>query len=120
MAEEFKQKAIDYLCKRFKFTEDEIKHGDWNFLFQKYIEMYIAGAVENGIQWHNLRKDPNDLPKNEGSYLVCMEYSYRHTYILNYGQDEYDDEEKMDWYDDESTHFTKEVIAWCEIPQFKE
>lgn len=46
MEEEFKQKAIDYLCKRFELTEDKIKHGDWNFLFQKYIEMYIVGATE--------------------------------------------------------------------------
>lgn len=86
-----------------------------------YEDGFIDG-VEYGLsiayKWHDLIKDPTDLPKNEGYYLVCMKYNYRHTYILNYGQDEYDDEEKMDWYDDESTYDPTEVIAWCEIPTF--
>ena len=33
-------------------------------------EAYIASAKENGIQWHDLRKDPNDLPKENNLYLV--------------------------------------------------
>lgn len=33
-------------------------------------EAYIAGATENGIQWHNLRKDPNDLPKDTYDGIV--------------------------------------------------
>lgn len=114
MTEELKQKAEEYADTKVKDRKG------YNARWELVRNAYIAGATENGIQWHDLRKDPNDLPKNEGSYLVCIEYSYRNTYILNYGQDEYDDEEKMEWYDDESTHYSKEVIAWCKIPQFKE
>ena len=34
------------------------------------IDAYIAGAKENGFVWHDLRKDPNDLPKKIKEYLV--------------------------------------------------
>ena len=123
MTEELKQRAEEYKeSKRHKCFREDV--GTIQINYESYLnnlkQAYLAGATENGIQWHDLRKDPKDLPKNEGSYLVCMEFNYRHTYILNYGQDDYDDEDKTDWYDDESTHYPKEVIAWCEIPQFKE
>ena len=78
-----------------------------------YIKGYIAGATENGIQWHNLRKDPNDLPKDRHNVLIIYLNgyykrertfaSYRHKYWVICG------------YKTEC-----EVIAWCEIPQFKE
>lgn len=36
-------------------------------------EAYIAGATENGIQWHDLRKDPNDLPEaNWKNWVVAV------------------------------------------------
>jgi len=28
-----------------------------------YLDGYVQGSTENGIQWHDLRKDPNDLPE---------------------------------------------------------
>ncbi len=79
---------------------------------------YIAGATENGIQWHDLRKDPNDLPeanwKNwvvavyDGGRLWCRarrEECVNGVYWVN------------------SFHHTIEnVVLWAkiEIPQFKE
>ena len=35
-----------------------------------YKDGYIAGAKENGIEWHDLKKNPNDLPKRHGEYLT--------------------------------------------------
>ena len=68
------------------------------------IAMYVAGAIENGIQWHDLRKDPNDLPDN-----------YRYVWTNKGGA--YYDIECKSWNDGDS--WVSGVIAWCE-PQFKE
>lgn len=69
-------------------------------------------------QWHDLEKDPNDLP-DEGVYLVVWQNlnNYREIMIMNY---EEDDEEKLHWFDDEQDCWDNDVIAWCKIPQFKE
>ena len=48
-----------------------------------YIRGYLAGAIENGIQWHDLRKDPNDLPKD--TYDVLDQAGYKVHY--NFFQD---------------------------------
>ena len=76
-------------------------------------DAYIAGAKENGIQWHDLRKDSNDLPK-ESRNTFCV--------VLKNGN-----ERLMYW----STGRTKDVVTgehipldfivrWFEIPQFEE
>ena len=38
-----------------------------------FISGYKLGAEENGAQWHDLRKDPNDLPKKNKSYWVYID-----------------------------------------------
>ena len=81
-----------------------------------YVKGYIAGATENGIQWHDLRKDPKDLPPKENDIyskevIVCLGagryMSSRFSYALQ---------------EDGSEHCWEccDPIAWCEIPQFKE
>ena len=37
-----------------------------------YAKGYIAGATENGIQIHNLRKNPNDLPECDESKHITF------------------------------------------------
>lgn len=67
---------------------------------------YIAGAEENETRWHDLRKDPSDLPVGE---------------VLN-------QDGKVVWYDGgigvwrctENDTICSSIIAWCEIPTFKE
>ena len=79
-----------------------------------------AGATENGIQWHDLRKDPEDLPKDENVVTVIYHDCDRHnTYTACY------DIIAENWiyynFDDGVwERLAYEVIAWCEIPQFKE
>ena len=80
-----------------------------------FISGYKLGATENGIQWHDLRKDPNDLPKVTKEYVTNIgvitfdKLKDRHLWTTPLC-------DACDYYDE----VTDEVIAWCEIPQFKE
>ena len=71
------------------------------------VTMYMQGAIENGIHWHDLRKDPNDLPTEEKEFLV---------YTKEWGI------EIRGYFADDKYFSCRRniVIAWCEIPQFKE
>ena len=70
---------------------------------------YLAGLKAGRPQWHDLRKDPKDLPKNGVRVLVLLEdklyeisrISTDNSWICT------------DYYTGEDT-----VIAWCEIPTF--
>jgi len=44
--------------------------GRKSILWNTLVNAYLAGAKENGVVWHDLRKDPNDLPKEEKQYVV--------------------------------------------------
>ena len=66
----------------------------------------LEGAKENGVVWHDLRKDPNDLPKdNKREYLVFLDWLGKKYELLKLC---------------EIKSFVENIIAWCEIPQFKE
>ena len=93
--------------------------------FQDYIRtqlasMYYTGAVENGIIWHSLKKDPNDLPKfghevlNEDGDKVRYEPSgYSEQYPLLSGWIAFSENEERDVEVDAP-------VAWCEVPKYKE
>ena len=49
-----------------KLKQEDIK----DFL----ISLWVDCATENGIQWHDLRKDPNDLPKAQPLNWVLAVY----------------------------------------------
>ena len=67
---------------------------------------YMQGAERYKTKWHDLRKDPNDLPKH------CR-------YVwTNVGPSYYDDDKDCPCWRDEFGR-TQGVIAWCE-PKFKE
>ena len=80
-------------------------------------QAYLAGLHEGRPKWHDLRKDPNDLPKkNNGIYLVAWK---RDKYIEEYGEYGYD----TDLFNADEGYFEGTgdyAIAWCEIPTFKE
>lgn len=109
--EELEKKAEEYAEKQsgvFRTIHDHIKLG------------YIAGAKENRVVWHDLRKNPNDLPQKVGDYIVAIKFKYLKgcdTTILRYDEDE--DEDKLCWIDSEYTNCNDDVIAWCEIPKFR-
>lgn len=74
----------------------------------RYAVLY--GLAEGKPKWHDLREDPEDLPKHSGLYCVqCGEVR------------EFVKEEKS-WF---TVHFepcmnqTEETYLWCEIPKFE-
>ena len=77
---------------------------------------FLAGLKAGKPQWHNLEKDPNDLP-DEGTYLVVWQNDkgYKEIFIMNY---EEDDEEDLHWVDGDCENQDEYIIAWCEIPTF--
>ena len=87
-----------------------------------YEKGYIAGATENGIQWHDLRKDPNDLPPRLDEHCSCSD-SYYVQYGGKYGSTDFAYynfiENKWQRYED-AENVKGDIIAWCEIPLFKE
>jgi hypothetical protein len=94
----------------------------WNSGEDMLVKAYLAGAKEmlkeNGVVWHDLRKNPNDLPKERGGYLVAIKLLKGwDTTILMYNNDE--DEDELCWLDSEYTNYNDDVIAWCEIPKFE-
>ena len=90
---------------------------DWNDLQEGkrlFIQAFLAGLKAGRPQWHDLRKDPTDLPKFEGDYMCALLNSTHSSFILSLA---IEDGLKY-WQDCESTDWTNEVIAWCELPTF--
>ena len=75
---------------------------------------FLAGLKASRPQWHDLRKDPNDLPKRNKDFVVevTIPVMTHPSYVF---AAYYFDNKK--WFSDGEEI---KVIAWCEIPQFKE
>ena len=75
----------------------------------KELEQENAGLKAGRPQWHDLRKDPNDLPKDKEYVLV-------YTNLTNY----YVAEKVENHFMSKGWGFIpmSTVIAWCEIPTF--
>lgn len=106
MTEKLKQKAEDFYFKKYTRT---LNVGEEER--QKAItEAYIAGATENGIQWHKVAD--GDLPKDTNVKRVFIgNNEYRRLYY-SHGRWVYCDKGGF--------HFFGDVIAWCDEPMFKE
>ena len=75
---------------------------------------YIAGATENGIVWHDLRKNPDDLPKRDERFSTNVSIAVM-TQDNNFAFYCFDDRK---WYFQGVE--IGNVVAWCEIPKFEE
>ena len=92
-------------------------HGDEFEYYEQILrkEAFLAGLHEGQPKWHDLRKDPNDLPKVVKEYITnigVMTFNRlkdRHLWTTPIC-------DACDYYEE----VTDEVIAWCEEPQFKE
>ena len=69
-------------------------------------------ADEHPIGWHDLRKDPEDLPKGFGVVIIAIEQKNGHVRSDNGYYDG-----KRWWIDEEVV--IPNVLAWMEIPKFK-
>lgn len=76
-----------------------------------YRDGFIAGAKENEFVWHDLRKDPNDLPTHYNTGI--SDYV-----ITDRGFGYYNDRVKSWWIKNDCA-LTDKVIAWCEIPKLE-
>lgn len=74
---------------------------------------YLHGLKDGKPKWHDLRKNPNDLPQNVRGYLITLEYQTE-----TFGT-ALEDCIKIRWFNSGYT-YTKfdNVIAWCELPRF--
>lgn len=76
---------------------------------------HIAGAKENSVVWHDLRINPDDLPKR------CKHENRSPLIITNKGIGHYNFIKKT-WYiynEECNCSFLDTVIAWCETPKFE-
>ena len=70
---------------------------------------YLDGLTEGSkSQWHDLRKDPNDLPKESGKYIIHIKVSEKRTIT-----------DTCDFFNGYFGQYIK-PIAWCELPKFEE
>lgn len=68
--------------------------------FQKGAEF----GYNNAIRWHDLRKNPDDLPKGEGLFAVYWSLGKIDGYTVING----------------FKNLHKDIVAWYEIPRFDE
>lgn len=100
----------EYLNNTFKQTEENqlaIMIGS-----KCFYEGLEKGLAEGKPKWHDLRKDPNDLPpKVKGCNFSTYVFSDNGNFV---------------YYDYENKTFATNmitpirIIAWCELPKFEE
>lgn len=72
-------------------------------------QAHLDGLAEGRKEkWHDLREDPNDLPKENGKYIIHIKVSERISIT-----------DTCDFFNGSFGRFFN-PIAWCEIPKFEE
>ena len=102
------KKSNEYLLDHFTQTFREHVHDDiLKHLEESYANGYKNGLAEGKTKWHDLRKNPNDLPKENGEY---------------YGKVNYFGEQSRNIFFvvDRKSFDVDCVLAWCELPKFEE
>lgn len=82
-------------------------------------EQAISDKTGDKYRWHDLRKNPTDIPKDSGDYLCCVEF--REEYYSEKLENEYCVVEWYNgkWYTGETIYYGIDVIAWKEIEPFE-
>lgn len=68
----------------------------------------IKGIEAGKLKWHDLRKNPKDLPKENGKYIIHIKVTERMSIT-----------DTCDFFDGYFGRYINPV-AWCELPIFKE
>lgn len=124
---EFEKKEVEWL-ERYSAGRAELKrkaqeqgslpdYANFDLAFWKeiYREGKEAGAKENGVVWHVLKENPEDVPDTDRDVIVKRE-SEDDTEIDNY----YSDDEWVGWGKMlREGYTTDDVVAWCEKPKFE-
>lgn len=79
-----------------------------------YKEGYREGLKAGRPKWHDLRKDPDDLPPplEFGSLSISV--------LTDKGHEAYFDYDDDCWEEDPAGCEIDPPVAWCEIPKFEE
>ena len=88
-------------------------------------EAYLAGLkagkdMNVSIRWHDLRENPNDLPKEWQPVIAVT--SYENYLILRFYPKTSIKEQHWRPLDDDildNDNYFTEIIAWCELPKFE-
>lgn len=116
------EKAEEYVLSH-KCTGSDFEN---SIMYESYIDGLTEGRKE---KWHDLRKNPSDLPKNRENVLLYVKLKCEREVVLIGYRDfgECLGEYCQDWGDVEPVRNIKcdfvdgeEVIAWCELPKFEE
>ena len=106
--------AEEYICNG-KCQDDITK----NYVHCKTctrIKDFLAGLKAGRPQLHDLRKDPNDLPKDNCMVLVRFEKP-----VMKFSYFCHSEKKFSAWNKEYGCNVQlHNVIAWCEIPKFKE
>jgi hypothetical protein len=101
--EELRQKAEDSLSKSKRMgTMGYLKRDNVD---KPYTDGYIAGAKENGIQWHKVAD--GDLPKKKGLFFYRDLHAKEKNRYVNYGIT--NDKELLEYFDE-----------WAEIAPYED
>ena len=73
-------------------------------------QAFLAGLKAGRPQWHDLRKDKNDLPKLDKTDMS--------DYVITDKGVAYYNGRVKSWYIQNEYILSDDVIAWCEIPTF--
>lgn len=69
---------------------------------QKYWKDGAEFGFNKANEWHCLTKDPNDLPKEQGQYLVLADFFCKYYDVMT------ESEVKM---------HSEHIIKWCKLPK---
>ena len=76
-------------------------------------QAFLAGLKAGRPQWHDLRENPNDLPKEKETVVAIYENNALRHKILTF----YRDKKWVNIFQGYS-YIVSPIIAWCEIPTF--
>lgn len=83
-----------------------------NYELAIYTDGYVEGAEENGVVWHDLRKDKYDLP-SYATELLCQKYSGR-CFVGFY----HHDDRKFYPYEKGNSYDVTDIVRWADIGIF--
>lgn len=101
--------------------------GNYIDIHERIKQAYLAGLKAGRPKWHDLRKDPNDLPEERGNYILCFigadgsNGAGKRCKTIAFFDPEFMEWSEEDNLDDIPYFRNKKVlIAWCEIPKYTE
>lgn len=90
---------------------------DENEIATEYFDNMVCNADK--YRWHDLRKNPEDLPDDERKVYLAVDMKTYITYIIGeYSLSPVKDDSVRDWFSSDG-FYLKAVIAWREIEPFE-